>query len=69
MNSYTIILVNDRMEQLRRDAAERRASQRQGSTVQRLGAALSAVAAAITTPVTVSARSTTPALDGYPYRG
>jgi hypothetical protein len=69
MNSYTIILVNDKIEQLRRDAAERHATPSQGSAVQRISAALGALAAAITTPAGASGGSPTPALDGYPYRG
>jgi hypothetical protein len=69
MNSYAILLVDERIEQLRRDAAERRADPSTGwAMVRRIGAALGAIVAAITAPVT-SSRSATPALDGYPYRG
>ena len=70
MNGYSIILVNDRLEQLRRDAVLRHGRPDQGSaTARRIGAALRALAAAITTPATASLGSTSPALDGYPYRG
>ena len=70
MNSVTILLVNDRIEQLRREADQRRAQPSQGSAlVRRLEATFGAVAAAIAMPVTADSRSTTPVLDGYPYRG
>ena len=70
MNSYSLLLINDRMEQLRREADKRRARPDQGSAlVRRLGGALSAVAAAIAIPVKADYRSTAPVLDGYPYRG
>ena len=70
MHSYNILLVNDRIEQLRREAALRSGRRDQGSAMgRRLGAAASALAAAITTPVTAGTGSTSPALDGYPYRG
>ena len=70
MNSYSILLVNDRIEQLRREAAQRAQNPDQGSALaRRLGGALKSVAAAITMPVTADYRSTTPVLDGYPYRG
>ena len=70
MNAYTNLLVNDRIEQLRRDAAKRSEHRDEGSsTVRRLGAAVRTDAAAITMPVAADYRTTTPVLDGYPYRG
>ena len=70
MHDYHILLVDERIEQLRRDAAKRNERPDQGSaTVRRVGAAFKAVAAAIAMPVTADYRTTTPVLDGYPYRG
>ena len=68
MNSYSILLVNERIEQLRREAAERHARPAQGATARRVTAALTSLRSAITTPVG-SANPIVPALDGYPYRG
>ena len=68
MNSYTNLLVNDRLEQIRREAAERHARPAQAPAVRRITAALTSLRLAITTPVG-SANPIAPALDGYPYRG
>lgn len=69
MNSYSILLVNERIEQLRREAAERREFAPGPTMAHRIGAALGAVAAAITTPASPEHGSSTPTLDAYPYRG
>ena len=68
MNSYTILLVNDRIEQLQRQAAELHARPADGAAVRRITAALTSLRLAITTPVG-SSNPIAPALDGYPYRG
>ena len=68
MNSYTHLIVNERMEQLRREAAERHARPAQGATTRRIATALTSLRLAITTPVG-SSNPIIPALDGYPYRG
>ena len=68
MNSYTILLVNERIEQLQRDAAELHARPARGATTRRITAALTSLRSAITMPVG-SANPIVPALDGYPYRG
>ncbi len=70
MDSVTQLLVQDRIERLQREAAERRAfGTQESSTFRRLADAMTALVAAITSRAPTSAPSITPALDGYPYRG
>jgi hypothetical protein len=67
MNSYSILLVNDRIEQLQRDAAEHHARPSDGAAVRRITAALTSLWLAIAMPAP-TANMAVPALDGYPYR-
>jgi hypothetical protein len=69
MDSYSILLVNERIEQLRREAAERREFAGGPTLARRIGAALGAIAAAITAPASTDDVSPAPTLDAYPYRG
>jgi hypothetical protein len=68
MNSYSILLVNDRMEQLQREAAERHARPTDGAAFRRITAALTSLWLAIALPAPTANRIV-PTLDGYPYRG
>ena len=67
MNSYSILLVNERIEQLQRDAAEHHARPTEGAAVRRITAALTSLWLAIAMPP-APADPVLPALDGYPFR-
>jgi hypothetical protein len=71
MDSYSKLLIDERIEQLRRDAAAARHGRPdQGPALaRRIGAALGALTAAITTPAASDTGTPTPTLDAYPYRG
>jgi hypothetical protein len=69
MNAFAILVVNDHMEQLRREAAERHAHPAQSSSfVRRIATAAADLKAALVTPASIS-NPIVPTLNGYPYRG
>lgn len=69
MNAFAIFVVNDHMEQLRREAAERHARPAQSSTfARRIAAAAADLKAALITPTSIS-NPILPTLNGYPSRG
>ena len=69
MNAFAILVVNDHMEQLRREAAERHARPAQSSSfVRRIAAAAADLKAALVTPASINS-PILPTLNGYPYRG
>jgi hypothetical protein len=69
MNAFAIFVVNDHMEQLRREAAERHAGPAQASSfVRRIAAAAADLKAALVTPASINS-PILPTLNGYPYRG
>jgi len=70
MDSIIHLMVQDRIERLQREAAERRAVATDGSSAfHRLASAMTVLVAAVTSRAPSSAPAITPTLDGYPYRG
>ena len=69
MNAYSILIVNDHIEQLRREANERRMFQSESPAFgRRIATALSTFRTAMTAPTSM-VNPIIPRLDGYPYRG
>ena len=69
MNAYAILVVNDHMEQLRREAAQRHARPAQSPAfIRRIAAAAADLKAALITPASIG-NPIVPTLNGYPYRG
>jgi hypothetical protein len=68
MHAITALVVNEHLEQLRAEAAERHATRgRQPSLLDRVASAASRVRAAVTTPAD-GRNALFPSLDEYPYR-
>jgi hypothetical protein len=69
MNAFAILVVNDHLEQLRREAAERHARPAQSPAfIRRIAAATADLKAALVTPASITS-PIVPTLNGYPYRG
>ena len=72
MNAYAAWIVDQQIDELRRDAARRRfeRAQRaaQPSLTSRLGTAIASLRTAVCTPAETLS-PVLPALDGYPYKG
>jgi hypothetical protein len=69
MNAFAILVVNDHLEQLRREAAERHARPAQSPAfIRRIAAAAADLKAALVTPASITSQIV-PTLNGYPYRG
>jgi hypothetical protein len=68
MNAYAVFVVNEHLEMLRREAAERRAANEgRPSVMARIVSRVTSLRRAITT--SEPAGPIVPRLDGYPYRG
>ena len=68
MHAYATLIVNDHLEQLRREAAERRAHPAQTPAIVRwIAASATSLKLALTTPEPV--QPIMPTLEGYPTRG
>lgn len=69
MNAYAVFVVNEHLEMLRREAAERRAAtEGRPSVVARIAARLSGLRHGLSLREQ-PASPVLPRLDGYPYRG
>ena len=69
MHAYATLIVNDHLEQLRLEAAERRAYPGQTPAIVRwIVATATSLKSALSAPAE-GFQPTTPTLQGYPYRG
>lgn len=69
MNAFAILTVNEHLTQLREEAAQRRATQiDQSSLRQRIATAASAVSNRLSMPID-NRGTMIPSLQDYPYRG
>lgn len=68
MHAYATLIVSDHLDQLRREAAERRAYPAQTPAIVRwIAASAAGIKTALTTPEPF--QPIIPTLQGYPYRG
>ena len=69
MHAYATLIVSDHLEQLRREAAERRAHPAQTPAIVRwIAASATSLKSALSAPAE-GFQPVTPTLQGYPYRG
>ena len=68
MHAYTALVINEHLDQLRAEAAERNTARGpQPSLLDRVASAASRVRTAVTTPAD-GRNAVLPSLDNYPYR-
>ncbi len=70
MNAFAVFVVNDHLNTLLEEAAQRRSVQADKPSLgARIGSAAARVRSAFSTPVETETDAILPKLDGYPYRG